>query len=83
MAISSCHQLCALGQVCTVHTNTSKLIYMQEQDNSPTEQFGNTVVETIRQQILIQTLFLPEFTRNDQGLFKSSSHIFFKSSNHH
>ena len=50
---------------------------MREQDNSPTEQFGNTGFETIRQNILIQTLFRPEFTRNDQGLFEPPSHIFF------
>ena len=29
---------------------------MREQDNSPTEQFSNTVFETTQQQILIQTL---------------------------
>ena len=29
---------------------------MPEQDNSPTQQLGKTVFETIRQQILIQTL---------------------------
>ena len=52
-----------------------------EQENSPTEQFGNTVFETIRQQILFQTLFRPEFTRSYQGLFKSFRHIFFKLSN--
>ena len=49
---------------------------MREQDNSPTEQLCKTVFETIRQQILFQTLFRAEFTRNYQGLFKSSSHIF-------
>ena len=43
-----------LGLVCTVHANTSKHIYMREQDNSPTEQFSNTVFETT--QILIQIL---------------------------
>ena len=57
MAISFCHQLRALGQVYTVHANTSKHIYMWEQDNSPTERFGNMVFETIRQQIMIQTIF--------------------------
>ena len=67
MAISTCHQLCALGRVCTVHANTSKHIYAR------TRQLTS---RTIQQQILTQTLFRPEFTRNDQGLFKSSSHIF-------
>ena len=35
---------------------------MREQGNSPTELFSNMGFETIHQQILIQTLFRPEFT---------------------
>ena len=46
-----------------VENHMSWLIDMREQDNSPSEEFGNMVFETLLQQIMIQTfgdIFRPD-----------------------